>query len=291
MNGGDFVLRTWRAPDALRLSARDYAGAAGKARVPVVCLHGLTRNARDFEELAPWIAAQGRRVLVPDMRGRGLSDRDPDTRNYVIPVYVGDVAALLEQAGIGQAVFVGTSMGGLVTMGLAGLRPQAIAGTVLNDVGPEIDARGLARIGAYAGQRPETPDWAAAAARAKAINALAFPHYEDGDWMAFARRTFREGADGRPEPDYDAAISGMAGPLDPGAEAALWGLYAALSAAAPVLVLRGESSDILRPGTAERMALTGRDTRLVTVPGVGHAPMLDEAEARRALSEFLRSAP
>jgi pimeloyl-ACP methyl ester carboxylesterase len=288
---GSPVLREWRAPDGLRLVARDHAGATGAARAPVICLHGLTRNSRDFEELAPWIAAQGRRVLAPDMRGRGLSDRDPDTRNYAIPVYVGDVATLLDQAGIGRAVFIGTSMGGLITMGLAGLRPQAIAGAALNDVGPEIDPAGLTRIASYAGQRPATPDWAAAAARAMAINAVAFPHYGDADWMAFARRTFRQGADGAPEPDYDPAISGMAGPLDPGAETLLWGLYGALAGAAPVLVLRGQTSDILRSGAAQRMAQAGRDTRLVTVPGVGHAPMLDEAEARQALAEFLRTAP
>jgi pimeloyl-ACP methyl ester carboxylesterase len=286
-----FALRSWRAADGLRLSARDYAGVGGEARVPVVCIHGLTRNSRDFEELAPWIAGQGRRVLTPDMRGRGLSERDPNAANYAIPVYVGDIAALLDQAGIAQAIFLGTSMGGLVTMGLAGLRPQAIAGAVLNDVGPEIDPAGLARIASYAGARPATRNWDEAAARARTINELAFPHYGPEDWMRFARRTFRDGTDGAPEPDYDVAISGMAGPLDRGAEAYLWSLYMTLAATAPVLVLRGETSDILRPDTARRMAQAGRDARLVTVRGVGHAPMLDEPEAREALEAFLRGAP
>ena len=129
--------RSWRAADGLALSARDYPGAAGPARLPVVCLHGLTRNGRDFEEVAPALAATGRRVLVPDMRGRGCSARDPTPANYAIPVYAADVAALAAAAGVARAVFVGTSMGGLITMTLALTAPALVASAVLNDVGPE----------------------------------------------------------------------------------------------------------------------------------------------------------
>lgn len=267
--GAGFAQRRWRSPDGLSLALRDYAGADGPARLPVICIHGLTRNARDFEDLAPWIAALGRRVLAVDIRGRGQSDRDPVPERYAVPVYVADIAALLDQAGIARAVFIGTSMGGLITMGLAGLRPGTVAGAVLNDIGPSIDPRGLARIASYAGQRPDIPDWAAAAARARAVNEIAFPHYGPADWDRFARRTFRASADGRPEQDYDPAIA----------------------ASAPVLVLRGALSDLLSPSTVAAMTAGRPGVRAVTIPGVGHAPMLDEPEARAALAAFLQNLP
>lgn len=287
-----FAERRWRSPDGLSLAARDYPGADGPARTPVICLHGLTRNSRDFEDLAPWIAAQGRRVIAADMRGRGRSDRDPKPEHYAVPVYVGDVAALLDQAGIGRAVFVGTSMGGLITMGMAGFRPQAVAGAVLNDIGPKIESAGLARIASYAGDTGQIADWDAAAARAKAVNAAVFPHYGPDDWMAFARRTFREGPDGRPQPDYDPAIArSAAAAADPNAEAVLWPLFTALASAGPVLSVRGATSDILSAETAAAMARAGADVRTVEVPGVGHAPMLDEAPARAAIKDLLAKAP
>ncbi len=284
-----FVLRSFTSPDGLALSARDYGGAEGPARCPVVCLHGLTRNARDFEDLAPWIAAAGRRVIVPDMRGRGLSARDPDASHYAIPVYVGDVAGLLDQCGIARAIFIGTSMGGLVAMGMAGLRPGAIAGAVLNDVGPAIEAAGLARIASYAGKRVTIANWKGAAARSREVNEASFPEYGDKDWMKFARRTFREGADGVPEPDYDMAISGMAGPVDKGAEATLWALFGVLVASAPALVVRGGISDLLSEQTLNAMGAAG--ARTATVPGIGHAPMLDEPAAREAIGAFLHKVP
>ncbi len=297
--GAGFAQRRWRSPDGLSLALRDYAGADGPARLPVICIHGLTRNARDFEDLAPWIAALGRRVLAVDIRGRGQSDRDPVPERYAVPVYVADIAALLDQAGIARAVFIGTSMGGLITMGLAGLRPGTVAGAVLNDIGPSIDPRGLARIASYAGQRPDIPDWAAAAARARAVNEIAFPHYGPADWDRFARRTFRASADGRPEQDYDPAIAATDAAAnaaasvaaDPATEAALWGLYNTLAASAPVLVLRGALSDLLSPSTVAAMTAGRPGVRAVTIPGVGHAPMLDEPEARAALAAFLQNLP
>src|SRR5579864_4508779 len=141
-----FVERRWTTPDGLQLSGRDYAGAAAEARLPVICLHGLTRNARDFEDLAPRIAARGRRVLALDVRGRGQSAWDPQPMRYVPATYAGDVLALLDALGIARAVFIGTSMGGLITMVVGALRPSAVAAAVINDVGPELTPEGLARI-------------------------------------------------------------------------------------------------------------------------------------------------
>ena len=188
-----FTERRWTSPDGLCLFARDYPPASGPARLPVIAIHGLTRNSADFGAIAPLIAQSGRRVLAVDVRGRGQSDRAPDPMTYPPVNYAHDVLALMEQAGVARAVFLGTSMGGLITMALAALRPKVIAAAILNDIGPEVAKAGLARIAAYSGQPVDTPGWAEAAAYVKAINEVAFPHYTDADWDAFARRTFKIG--------------------------------------------------------------------------------------------------
>ena len=123
---GRWVERTWASNDGLDLFARDYAPAAGPARLPVICLHGLTRNSRDFEGVAPAMAAAGRRVLALDVRGRGRSAYDPNPSNYNPAVYAGDVAALMSEAGLARGIILGTSMGGLIAMTLATLRPDLI---------------------------------------------------------------------------------------------------------------------------------------------------------------------
>src|SRR5215217_3459085 len=133
-----FADRRWTSADGLSLYARDYAPAGGVARLPVIAIHGLTRNAADFEAIAPLIAQSGRRVLAIDVRGRGRSDRAPDPMTYQPLTYAQDVLALLQQAGIERAVFLGTSMGGLITMALAAVRSKVIAGAIINDVGPEV---------------------------------------------------------------------------------------------------------------------------------------------------------
>lgn len=287
-----YVDRWWRAPDGLRLYARDYPGAAGEARLPVVCLHGLTRNSADFGAIAPAIAATGRRVLALDVRGRGRSDRAPDPMTYVPPVYAGDVAALFMQAGLGRAVFLGTSMGGLITMALAAMQPALVAGAILNDIGPEVSPVGLGRIAAYTGQPVTIETWADAAAYARRTNGVAFPHYGQADWDAFARRTFREDETGRPAPDYDPEI---AAPIrDAGPEALtpdLWPAFAGLAAGRPLLLVRGATSDLLDPEVAARMQDAAPQMAFCEVPGVGHAPMLDEPEAREAILAFLDACP
>ena len=283
-----FAERRWTSADGLSLYARDYAPASGPAKLPVIAIHGLTRNSADFEVIAPLIAQSGRRVLAVDIRGRGRSDRAPDPMTYQPATYAQDVLALLNQTGIERAVFLGTSMGGLITMALAAIRSKVIAAAIVNDVGPEVAKEGLARIAAYSGQPVDTPTWADAAAYARKINAVAFPHYTDADWDAFARRVFRIGAEGAPELDYDPDI---AVPIRAaGAKALvpnLWPMFGRLARGRPVLLVRGQTSDLLSAGIAARMRKRAPKMDYVEVPGVGHAPMLDEPEARAAIFPFL----
>jgi pimeloyl-ACP methyl ester carboxylesterase len=279
--------RYWHAADGLTLHARDYGAADGLARLPVICLHGLTRNARDFEALAPWLAARQRRVLTVDIRGRGLSDWDPKA-DYRLPTYADDVARLMDALGLARAIFVGTSMGGLITMELAVARPDLIAGAVINDVGPVLAEAGLMRIASYVGQKPEVKNWADAVAYVRWQNGHALPHYGDADWEKMAHRLFRE-RDGRVVLDYDPDIS------KPFADAPLavdpWERWAALAEERPVVLLRGGDSDLLDADVAAKMIEGHPEVALRLVPGVGHAPMLDEPDALAALEEFLARVP
>ncbi|RVT89063.1 alpha/beta fold hydrolase [Sphingomonas crocodyli] len=279
--------RWWQSREGLRLHAYDYAAADGDARLPVICLHGLTRNGRDFGELAPWVAARGRRTLAIDVRGRGLSDRDP-AATYQIPFYVDDVATLLDGLGIAKAVFVGTSMGGLITMATAAIRPDLIASAVINDVGPELAVEGLTRIASYVGQASPITSWADAADHLRRQNEHALPHYARADWDAMARRMFRE-QDGAITADYDPAIAkGFAGgapDVDP------WTFWNLLAKDRPVLLLRGALSDLLAEDVAARMTATAPTIRFAAIPDVGHAPMLDEPAALAAIGAFLQDMP
>ena len=287
-----FADRRWTSSDGLSLYARDYAAAAGPAKLPVIAIHGLTRNSADFGAIAPLIAQSGRRVLAVDVRGRGQSDRAPDPMTYQPQTYAHDILALMDQAGIARAVFLGTSMGGLITMALAAIRSKVVAAAILNDIGPEVAKEGLARIAAYSGRQVETPGWAEAAAYVRSINEVAFPHYTDADWDAFARRTFRIGTEGSPVLDYDPDI---AVPIRAaGAKALvpnLWPMFTRLTKARPVLLVRGETSDLLSEAIAAKMKKRAPRMDYVEVPGVGHAPMLDEPEAKAAIFPFLGEVP
>ncbi|MAK80473.1 alpha/beta hydrolase [Phenylobacterium sp.] len=284
--------RTWMSGDGLSLWARDYGGAGGPARLPVICLHGLTRNSRDFEDVAPAIAATGRRVLALDVRGRGRSAYDPNPTNYNPAVYAGDVASLMGEAGIARAIFLGTSMGGLITMTLSTVRPDLIAGAILNDIGPEIATEGLTRIGSYVGSGGPAASWAEAAERTRAINGSAQPHLTDADWDRFARRTWREVEPGKLVLDYDPAIAQAFAATPAGTPSPdLWPLFMALAINRPMLLVRGGASDLLAEGTAARMQALAPQMRRVDIDGVGHAPTLDEPAARKAIADFLTDAP
>ncbi|MDR6511155.1 pimeloyl-ACP methyl ester carboxylesterase [Novosphingobium capsulatum] len=277
-----FALRQWTSPDGLALSGRDYAAAPGPALLPVVCLHGLTRNSRDFETLAPWLAARGRRVLALDMRGRGLSARDPAQR-YDVGTYVADVCALLDDLGIARAVFIGTSMGGLITVALATHAPARVAAAVINDIGPELSPRGLARIAGYVGKGGAIATWDDAAKACATLNADVFPHYGAADWLAMACRLFREDG-GAIVADYDPAIAQAFGKIV--ADPDPWGKWHAFAQDRPVLVLRGTATDLLDEAVAQAMVAGKPQARLAAIAGIGHAPMMDEPDSLAALEAF-----
>ena len=269
--------------EGLRLFSRVYAGPSAGAAV-VVCLHGLMRNGRDFEDLAPHLAARYR-VIVPDVRGRGFSARDPNFNNYEIPVYLNDLLLLLTGLGVGRARIIGTSMGGLMAMVLGVMQPQLVAGIVLNDVGAEVDPQGLERIRGYAGKSTPVNSWDEAVAQVRAIYGTAWPGLSDERWERIARLSYRTNAQGQPEADADPLI---AEPLrDPKAAAPnLWPFWGAL-AKVPILAIRGAQSDILSAATLARMQREKPDLRVLEVADRGHAPMLDEPQCLAAIDEFL----
>jgi len=285
-----YAERRWVSHDGLNLFARDYPAASGEARLPVICLHGLTRNSRDFEEFAPRLAQSGRRFLVPDVRGRGLSDRDPSPLNYTPKTYARDILGLMDALGLARAVFVGTSMGGIVTMALAMIRTRAVAAAILNDVGPEIAPQGLARIMTYVGAAADISTWDDAAKYAQRTNGAAFPAYTQNDWEEFARRMFREGAAG-PELDYDPAITVALRPPGKVATRLARLLFRKLARRRPTLLLRGALSDVITAEVAARMQRKAPGLIRVDVPNVGHAPTLMEPAAIGAIEDFLARIP
>ncbi len=274
--------RHYSAGDGLRLFYREYGDPVSSA-TPLVCLPGLTRNAADFHDLAVRYAP-GRRVIALDYRGRGRSAYDPDPRNYRTEVYVSDALHLLAAANVPRAVVVGTSLGGLLAMFLAAHRPGALAGVVLNDIGPEIESAGLEWIKRCLTRdmRPGTWDEAAALAREVALDAA--PDFADDRWMTVARRSFREDEAGVILPDFDPALVDVFAKEDPPPD--LWPLYGGLGRV-PTLAIRGALSDILSSGTFERMAEAKPDLVRIEVPNRGHVPWLDEPECVAALDGFV----
>ena len=283
---------TFTSDDGLSLRARDYAGAGGPARLPVICIHGLTRNASDFDELAPRIAALGRRVLALDVRGRGESQRDPNPDNYTPSVYAADVARLASDLGLARAVFVGTSMGGLITMNVAVRNIDLVAAAVLNDIGPVISEKGLARIAGYTGRTAVVDSWEDAACHVRDINACAFPGNRDADWDEWARRAFAPNAAGRLALRYDPniAIALQTGKLRP-TSLSLRLAFRKLARERPVLLVRGALSDLLEERQAAWMRRAAPSMTYVEVPNVGHAPMLTEPAALDAILRFLANVP
>ena len=275
------------ADKRLTLYARDYGAPFDGAPV-VLCLHGLTRNSADFECIAAHLSDRYR-VLVADMRGRGRSEWDTVPVNYNPGVYVQDVLGLLDQLGIAQAIIIGTSMGGLMAMVMGLMAKDRMRAVVINDVGPDIEAAGLARIASYTGKTQPPATWADAAKTAQFINEVAFPDYGADDWMAFARRLFRDEG-GAPVAAYDPGIAAGLKPQSdaPVAPPDLWPMWDALQGL-PVLAIRGALSDLLSPATLDKMGERHEGMIAVTVPNRGHAPMLDEPEAVAAIDAFLAS--
>ena len=281
--GGEEI--TWTSADGLNLFAKSYG--AGDAPLTVLCIHGLTRNHKDFE---PMIAALPRRYryIAVDVRGRGRSAIDPNPDHYNPRVYAKDMGLLLDKLGLARVALIGTSMGGLISLVMMRTMPKRIAGVVLNDVGPVVEKDGIARIAGYAGKVQPVTDWASAAAAVKTIQGAAFPDMKEDRWMDFARRTYRELPDGQVVLDYDPNIARSLGKVKPGrlTNFTMWRLFGGLKKA-PLLIVRGAASDILSDKTAQEMVRRHPDAALATVPRVGHAPILDEPDAVTAITAFL----
>lgn len=303
--GGDEGYRSVfvHAQDGLRLHARDY-GTDTADRLPVVCLAGLSRNASDFHRLATALAthpSRPRRVLALDYRGRGLSAWDPNWRNYDVRVEAADIMAMLDALGVPEAVFVGTSRGGLCTMALAAMRPGALRGVVLNDVGPVIEAPGLMRIRATVGKLPPPRSLAEAADMLRRTSDARFPALDDEDWLALAAGSWREhGSAGSPsrkaqaggalEPTFDPDLMKPLAELDLEAPLpSLWPLFLALGHL-PMLVVRGENSDLLSPATLAAMVEAHPGCETWTVPGQGHAPLLRDSDTIKRIASFVAQA-
>ncbi|MFC4172817.1 alpha/beta fold hydrolase [Microvirga sp. GCM10011540] len=292
MNGGfrDFFVS---AADGLRLYARDYGPEIGGA-LPVVCLPGLARTSGDFHELAEALSrdeARPRRVLSLDYRGRGRSDWDEDWRNYDVRIELNDTLQVLTAAGIDQAVFVGTSRGGLITMALGAIRPTLLRGAVLNDVGPVIDGKGLVRIRSYVGKLPQPRTMQEAGQILKRISDAQFPRFTEEQWEKLARGTWHENGDGL-RLNYDPKLMKTLEAIDLEMPLPiLWPLFEGL-APVPVLAVRGGNSDLLSAETLRAMQEKHPRLTAITVPDQGHAPAFegDLIEAVRRLIAEAESA-
>ena len=283
-----FTEHHYTTHDELTLYYRSY----GCARDVVVCLPGLTRNSKDFHEVATHLSSRYR-VLCPDLRGRGQSGWDPDWRNYHPGTYISDTWSLLDQLEISSFILIGTSLGGLLAMIMASQQPKRVRAVILNDAGPEADPAGYTRILTSFDQQTEVSDWGEAIRQCKQTYEAALPDMPVEFWNEFARKNYREGRNGLPELDSDPNIgeairkgdlSRIAGiQVDP------WAAFGAVSM--PCLVLRGELSDILSAEIVERMTAVKPDLKTAVVPNRGHAPLLYEPESLAAIDTFLDQLP
>jgi pimeloyl-ACP methyl ester carboxylesterase len=296
----EYTEHFYQSEDRLRLYYREY----GRGHRTVVCLPGLTRNSKDFHEIALHLSSN-HRVICPDLRGRGQSARDPRWKNYNLVVYLSDVRRLMTEANVDQAIFLGTSLGALISMNLAYQCPELFEAIIINDLGPELDPVGRARILASAGRSDEVHSWQEAAEQCRVKYGVAFPEMPGEFWIEFARKSYRDDANGVPELDIDrkigdairfsmkmARILGVLKsfgllhtvrgiPIDP------WDAFRAIRV--PCLVLRGETSDILSEEIIDRMQAVRPDLVRATIPRRGHAPLLYEPESLSAIDAFIDS--
>ena len=276
----------WGSSDGLRLHYRDYAEGAGQGRPPIICIAGLTRNARDFEGVAERLSPDWR-VIAVDLRGRGESAYAKDPMTYVPLTYVEDMEALIAELGLERFILFGTSLGGLVTMLIAANGKERIAGALINDVGPELETAGLERIRTYVGRSQSWPTWLHAARHFSELLQTVYPKWSLEQWLVFAKRACKLSSGGRVVLDYDMRIAepfrapGGATGFDP------WAAFGALSGI-PLLGVRGAHSDLLAQDTLNRMQAEMPQMESVTVANVGHAPTLDEPEVAAAIEEWLR---
>lgn len=275
----------WSSKDGLRLHYRDYRASTRSRQLPIICLAGLSRNARDFAEVADRLAGR-RRIIVAELRGRGESERARDPMSYVPTTYLEDLGALIDELAFDRFILFGTSLGGMLSMLIAATCPGKVAGLLLNDIGPAVDPVGLARIKSYIGRGSSFPTWLHAARGLSEVHRIAYPDYGLDQWLAMAKRLCRLTAAGRIVLDYDSAI---AEPFRvPGNEVPpdLWPVLDVLKPI-PSLLVRGAISDILSSETADRMAATLPLMERVEIPRVGHAPTLSEPGSVAAIDRLL----
>ncbi|MBZ8131900.1 alpha/beta hydrolase [Afifella sp. IM 167] len=277
------------AQDGLKLGLRFY-GEWHAERLPLVCLPGLSRNARDFQRLASFFAGHAeapRTVVALDYRGRGLSGYDRNWKNYHPLVETADVVTVMTALDIPEAVFIGTSRGGLAAMILGAIRPKLLAGVVLNDIGPKIEGTGLARIKNYLGRMRPPRTWAEAEELVRQINGRTFTGVDDEDWRAFTEAMFVK-VDGELKPDFDPNLMKTVQNLDLEDEVpTLWPQFASL-AKIPVMSIRGANSDLLSPSVVDEMARRHPSMERLTVPGQGHAPLLRDRPTLNRIAAFAR---
>jgi len=282
---GIYEERYVEAADGLRLYTRDYPNAS--PRPAVLCLPGLTRNSRDFEPLAAWLSTT-RRVISPDLRGRGRSQYDPEWRHYHPGQYAADLWQLLDSLQAEEVVVIGTSLGGWMAMLLNHQRPGRIAGAVMNDIGPEADPGGIARVVATAGRLDIVGSLAEAIEQARSVYSIAFPNWSDEQWRRYAESTYRMLDDGRFDLNFDRNIGHAAREGVSGLEVDPWAMFDGL-ANVPTLLIHGVLSDILTVPIIEKMREHKPDLQVVSVRERGHAPLLDEQEALDAITTFLET--
>jgi pimeloyl-ACP methyl ester carboxylesterase len=273
----------WVSHDGLKLYTRVYPGPKPLAGT-VLCLHGLTRNSRDFEDLAPHLQYRYR-VIVPDVRGRGLSARDPNPQNYQLAIYLQDILSLLDSVDAQRVAVIGTSMGGLLAMMMAVGSRDRVSGVVLNDMGPEVDPAGLERIKGYAGRLPPPKNWDDAVAQTQSMFGNAWLNLCAERWSALTRRGYRQDGKGALNVDADPMIGEMLRAA-PSATANLWPFWKALRGI-PMLAIRGAQSDILSPATFAKMKAENPELMQLEVAERGHVPLLDEPECVAAIDAFL----
>ena len=290
----DYTDFWYTSHDGLRLYARDYSAALykNKQAKTILCMHGLTRNSADFEDICSKLAVDYRLIVV-DQRGRGLSDYDPDYTNYNPLVYVQDMFLLLVELELSSVILLGTSMGGIMAMIMSAMKPEVVQAVILNDVGPEIAKPGLDRLKKYVGKSQPVSNWEEAAKQTASINSIAFPEANDQFWLNFAKRIFNEDDKGCPVLAHDPniAIPLMSSGEDDGETSAapdLWPVYEQILEL-PIMLIRGELSDIIDAECVQKMQQKKPDIDLLEISNVGHAPLLNEPDVESRIVKFLNS--
>jgi pimeloyl-ACP methyl ester carboxylesterase len=285
---------TWQSPDGLTLAGREWtspdaAGQEAGARIPVLCLPGLSRNTRDFNAIASFLRSRGHRVIALDYRGRGRSDWDSDWRNYALPVEEKDIDAAIEHLALDRFALFGTSRGGLHALAMSARYPSSrMAAVIFNDIGPHIEMRAIHRIAATLGHHMKAGSLDEIAGNLQHTLGNQFPSFGDADWRRLAGQLATE-RDGHAVMDYDPALARQLASIDDAAPVAdLWHLYDNL-ADRPVLVLHGEHSDLLSSDTCRKMLEKHPDAELRTIPGQGHAPVLWDLETHEQIASFLKN--